>query len=152
MSNNKYKFKIYEYTNSKGKTFTGTSKEIIKKAGISSVTLYSYGEPIGSRCAEIKAYDKRTKETHYGTVEEIMEHMDIANYTTITNALQRGGNMLKYRFELTGEWLFVPDESYVPKNNRKQVEKPKRKRPVTPMSDYAQQLFEHSTRHLRRDA
>lgn len=152
MSNNKYKFKLYEYTNSKGKTFTGTSKEIMKKAGVSSVTLYSYGEPIGSRCAEIKAYDKRTKETHYGTVEEIMEHMDIANYTTITNALQRGGNMLKYRFELTGEWLFVPDESYVPKNKRKQVEKPKRKQPVTPMSEYGKQLFEHSTRHLRGDA
>lgn len=152
MSNNKYKFKLYEYTNSKGKTFTGTSKEIMKKAGISSVTLYSYGEPIGSRCAEIKAYDKRTKETYYGTVEEIMEYMNISNYTTITNALQRGGNMLKYRFELTGEWLFVPDESYVPKNKRKQVEKSKRKQPVTPMSDYGKQLFEHSTRHLRRDA
>lgn len=151
MSNNKYKFKLYEYTNSKGKTFTGTSKEIIKKASISSVTLYSYGEPIGSRCAEIKAYDKRTKETYYGTVEEIMEYMDISKYTTITNALQRGGNMLKYRFELTGEWLFVPDESYVPKNKRKQVDKPKRQ-PVTPMSNYGKQLFEHSTKHLRRDA
>lgn len=151
MSNNKYKFKLYEYTNSKGKTFTGTSKEIIKKASISSVTLYSYGEPIGSRCAEIKAYDKRTKETYYGTVEEIMEHMNISNYTTITNALQRGGNMLKYRFELTGEWLFVPDESYVPKNKCKYGDKPKRQ-PVTPMSEYGKQLFEWSTRHLRRDA
>lgn len=152
MSNNKYKYKLYEYTNRKGETFTGTSKEIMKKAGISSVTLYSYGEPIGSRCAEIKAYDKRTKETYYGTVEEIMDYMDISLYTTVTNALMRGGNMLNYKLELTGEWLFIPDESYSPKNKRKQDAKPKRKQPVTPMSEYAQQLFEHSTRHLRRDA
>lgn len=153
MSNNKFKFTIYEYTNSAGKTFTGTTNDLVKEAKVSKVTLYSYSEKIGTRCAEIKAYDKRIKETYYGTVEEIMEYLDISAYTTVTNAIQRGGNMLNYRLELTGEWLFIPSEEYVQSKKTKLITKePKPKYPVTPMSDYAKQLFEHSTRHLRRDA
>ena len=154
MTNQTMKFEnvIFEMEH-KGETLRGTSQELVERTGLSMVTVRSRAINVGIRHAEIEAYDKLTRKTFKGDLESVKEFLNLSLSSTIRSAFKRGGNMRDYKVRVTGEGIFVPIVKVEPiKKNSVTTNEQVRKHKPVPMSEYAQQLFEHSTRHLRRDA
>ena len=151
-----YRLTVYEY-NRDGETYIGTRDELTEITGVAKGNLYLYTVKIGTRHMKLKAVHKKTGEVHYGTLSDLAKKTKL-NFNTIREAVtQREGNMLNYTVTPTGQHII---ELF--NGQRKTTDKPKehnvvektvkKRQPVTPMSKYWQDMFEQSTRHLRRDA
>ena len=151
-----YRLTVYEY-NRDGETYIGTRDELTEITGVAKGNLYLYTVKIGTRHMKVKAVNKKTGEVHYGSLADLAKKTKL-KVTTIREAVtQREGNMLNYTVTPTGQYIIELLDG-----QRKTTGKPKahkvvdrtvpKRQPVTPMSNYWKDMFELSTRHLRRDA
>ena len=151
-----YRLTVYEY-NRDGETHIGTRDELSEITGVAKGNLHLYTVKIGTRHMKLKAVNKKTGEVHYGTLADLAKKTKL-NFNTIREAVtQREGNMQNYTVTPTGQHII---ELF--NGQRKTTGKPKahkvvernvpERQPVTPMSEYWKDMFERSTRHLRRDA
>ncbi len=94
---------------------------------------------------------------HYGTLSDLAKKTKLKLSTIREAVTQREGNLQNYTVTPTGQHIVE-----LLNDQRKTTDKPKahnvvdrtvsERQPVTPMSDYWKDMFEWSTRHLRRDA
>lgn len=151
-----YRLTVYEY-NRDGETYIGTRDELTEITGVAQGNLYLYTVKIGTRHMKLKAVHKKTGEVHYGTLADLAKKTKLKLSTIREAVTQREGNMQNYTVTPTGQYIV---EMF--NGQRKTTGKPKtqnvvdrtvpERQPVTPMSKYWQDMFEQSTRHLRRDA
>ena len=153
---NTYRISVYEYHRD-GEIHVGTQDELTEITGVAKGNLHLYSEKIGTRHMKLKAVNKKTGEVHYGTLSDLAKKTKL-NFNTIREAVtQREGNMQNYTVTPTGQHIVE-----LLNGQRKTIGEPKahnvvdrtvqKRQPVTPMSDYWKDMFELSTRHLRRDA
>ena len=151
-----YRITVYEY-NRDGEIHVGTREELSEITGVAQGNLHLYTVKIGTRHMKLKAVNKKTGEVHYGTLSDLAKKTKL-NFNTIREAVtQREGNMQNYTVTPTGQYIIE-----MLNGQRKTTGKPKahkvvdrtvpKRQPVTPMSNYWKDMFELSTRHLRRDA
>ena len=151
-----YRLTVYEY-NRDGETHVGTRDELTEITGVAQGNLYLYTVKIGTRHMKLKAVHKETGEVHYGTLADLAKKTKLRLDTIRAAVTEREGNMQNYTVTPTGQYIVeLLDGQRKTTGNPKThnvVEKtvPKRQ-PVTPMSEYWKDMFELSTRHLRRDA
>lgn len=158
----KYKIEIYQFIDRYGKHHEGSAKEIHDKTGVKLPTIYAYGHKLGTRWLELQVYSKIKRESFVGNIEGAAEFLNLSKTYRIADALKRGGKMRDYNVALTGEVIFETTTPRVDKYEqvgvkptsivgRVKIKTQYSHKPV-PMSEYGKQLFEWSTRHLRRDA
>lgn len=166
----KFKLNVYAFKDRNGKRHEGTVKEISKATGVSENYIYDNSDLIGAYWEEFEAYDKINKREIFGNIDEVTEALGLSSNYSIRNALKRGGDLRDYKVKLTGKKIFVSEEdSMIVKRTHKERFAPIPSRdeqreqikvfknvPAKQVewkpSDYVRDLFEHSTRHLRRDA
>ena len=151
-----YRLTVYEY-NRDGETHIGTRDELSEITGVAKGNLYLYTVKIGTRHMKLKAVHKKTGEVHYGTLSDLAKKTKLKLSTIREAVTQREGNMQNYTVTPTGQHIVE-----LLNGQRKTMGKPKahkvvernvpERQPVTPMSNYWKDMFEWSTRHLRRDA
>ena len=157
-----YRLTVYEY-NRDGETYIGTRDELTEITGVAKGNLYLYTVKIGTRHMKLKAVHKKTGEVHYGTLSDLAKKTKLKLSTIREAVTQREGNLQNYTVTPTGQHIIE-----LSNGQRKTTGKPKapeapeahnvvertvpERQPVTPMSDYWKNMFEWSTRHLRRDA
>lgn len=139
----KTRLTIYEF---KG-LYTGLSDEIAEKHGFKESSVIKNSLIIGYMYPEVKAVEMKTGETFFGTIDDAVMFSGLTE-RRVSKILRQNQSSPNWKFTYTGEYI---EKSFM--NKRKEEKKElKRKQPITPMSEYGKQLFEHSTRHLRRDA
>lgn len=151
-----YRLSVYEY-NRDGETHIGTQDELTEITGVAKGNLYLYTVKIGTRHMKLKAVHKITGEVHYGTLADLAKKTKLKPGTIREAVTQREGNLQNY--------TVTPTDQYIVElfnGQRKTTGKPKarnvvdrtvpERQPFTPMSKYWRDMFELSTRHLRRDA
>ena len=151
-----YRLTVYEY-NRDGEIHVGTREELSEITGVAQGNLHLYTVKIGTRHLKLKAVHKETGETHYGTLADLAKKTKLKSSTIREAVTHREGNMQNYTVTPTGQYIVE-----MLNGQRKTTGKPKthkvvdrteqKRQPVTPMSDYWKDMFELSTRHLRRDA
>ena len=151
-----YRLTVYEY-NRDGEIHVGTQDELSEITGVAKGNLYLYTVKIGTRHMKLKAVHKKTGEVHYGTLSDLAKKTKLKLSTIREAVTHREGNMQNYTVTPTGQYIVE-----MLNGQRKTTGKPKaqnvvdrtvpERQPVTPMSKYWRDMFELSTRHLRRDA
>ena len=151
-----YRISVYEY-NRDGEIHVGTQDELTEITGVAKGNLHLYSEKIGTRHMKLKAVHKKTGEVHYGTLADLAKKTKLKLSTIREAVTQREGNMQNYTVTPTGQYIVE-----MLNGQRKTTGEPKvqnvvdrtvpERQPVTPMSEYWKNMFEWSTRHLRRDA
>ena len=151
-----YRLTVYEY-NRDGEIHVGTRDELSEITGVAKGNLYLYTVKIGTRHVKLKAVHKKTDEVHYGTLSDLAKKTKLKLSTIREAVTHREGNMQNYTVTPTGQYII---EMF--NGQRKTTGKPKAQnvvdrtvpepQPVTPMSQYWKDMFELSTRHLRRNA
>ena len=151
-----YRLTVYEY-NRDGEIHVGTQDELTEITGVAKGNLYLYTVKIGTRHMKLKAVHKKTGEVHYGTLSDLAKKTKLKSSTIREAVTQREGNMRNYTVTPTGQHIVE-----LLNGQRKTTGKPKahnvvdrtvpKRQPVTPMSEYWKDMFELSTRHLRRNA
>ena len=151
----KWRENLYEVKR-RGEIYTGTSEQISKEMNVKREYAPSAGKFIGTRYAQLKVVDLETSETFYGNLE------DVQDFTGMTSAHIK--KMVKNTHHTSPNWEVTFTGQYIV--DLIGVDKPKSVKPVSehisvkpvysnkpvPMSRYAQELFEWSTKHLRREA
>ena len=151
-----YRLTVYEY-NRDGEIHVGTQDELTEITGVAKGNLYLYTVKIGIRHMKLKAIHKKTGEVHYGTLADLAKKTKLKLSTIREAVTNREGNLQNYTVTPTGQYIIELLDG-----QRKTTGKPKehnvvektvqKRQPVTPMSKYWKDMFERSTRHLRRDA
>ena len=151
-----YRLTVYEY-NRDGEIHVGTRDELTEITGVAKGNLHLYTVKTGTRHMKLKAVHKKTGEVHYGTLSDLAKKTKLKSSTIREAVTQREGNMQNYTVTPTGQYIVE-----LLNGQRKTTGKPKaqnvvdrtvtKRQPVTPMSKYWKDMFELSTRHLRRDA
>ena len=151
-----YRLTVYEY-NRDGEIHVGTQDELTEITGVAKGNLYLYTVKIGTRHMKLKAVHKKTGEVHYGTLADLAKKTKLKLSTIREAVTNREGNLQNYTVTPTGQYIIELLDG-----QRKTTGKPKehnvvektvqKRQPVTPMSKYWKDMFERSTRHLRRDA
>ena len=139
----KTRLTIYEY---KG-LYTGLSDEKAKKHGFNEASVIRNSLIIGYIYPEVKAVEMKTGETFFGTMDDAAMFSGLTE-RRVSKILRQNQNSPNWQFTYTGEYI---EKSFM-KKRKEENKASKRKQPVTPMSEYGKQLFEHTTRGLRRDA
>ena len=150
-----YRITVYEY-NRDGEIHVGTREELSEITGVAQGNLHLYTVKAGTRHMKLKAVHKKTGEVHYGTLADLAKKTKLRLDTIRAAVTEREGNMQNYTVTPTGQFIVELLDG-----QRKTTGKPKehnvvektipKRQPVTPMSKYWQDMFERSTRHLRRD-
>ena len=157
-----YRLTVYEY-NRDGETYIGTRDELSEITGVAKGNLYLYTVKIGTRHMKLKAVHKKTGEVHYGTLSDLAKKTKLKSSTIREAVTQREGNMLNYTVTPTGQHIIElsngqrkttgkPEAPEAPEAHNVVDKTVQKRQPVTPMSKYWKDMFEWSTRHLRRDA
>ena len=151
-----YRITVYEY-NRDGEIHVGTREELSEITGVAQGNLHLYTVKAGTRHMKLKAVHKKTGEVHYGTLADLSKKTKLRLDTIRAAVTEREGNMQNYTVTPTGQYIVEMLDG-----QRKTTGKPKthnvvertvtKRQPVTPMSEYWEDMFERSTRHLRRDA
>ena len=151
-----YRLTVYEY-NRDGEIHVGTREELSEITGVAQGNLHLYTVKAGTRHMKLKAVHKITGEVHYGTLSDLSKKTKLRLDTIRAAVTERKGNMQNYTVTPTGQYVVE-----LLNGQRKITGKPKahnvvdttmrKRQPVTPMSKYWKDMFEWSTRHLRRDA
>ena len=151
-----YRITVYEY-NRDGEIHVGTREELSEITGVAQGNLHLYTVKAGTRHMKLKAVHKITGEVHYGTLSDLSKKTKLRLDTIRAAVTEREGNMQNYTVTPTGQYIVE-----MLNGQRKTTGEPKaqnvvdrtvpKRQPVTPMSSYWKDMFEWSTRHLRRDA
>ena len=151
-----YRLTVYEY-NRDGEIHVGTREELSEITGVAQGNLHLYTVKAGTRHMKLKAVHKITGEVHYGTLSDLSKKTKLRLDTIRAAVTERKGNMQNYTVTPTGQYIIELLDG-----QRKTTGKPEahnvvdrtvpERQPVTPMSKYWKDMFELSTRHLRRDA
>ena len=151
-----YRLTVYEY-NRDGEIHVGTREELSEITGVAQGNLHLYTVKIGTRHLKLKAVHKKTGEVHYGTLADLAKKTKLRLDTIRAAVTEREGNMQNYTVTPTGQYIVE-----MLNGQRKTTGEPKaqnvvdrtvpKRQPVTPMSSYWKDMFELSTRHLRRNA
>ena len=150
----KHRINVYEVTINYER-FTGTVDDIAKQTGWSESKARNNSVFIGHRLAKLKGVNRETREVHYGALEEIADWSGISQnrVRAIVAGTRHSPN---FDFTFTGQYiveLIGTDKPKIQKPTAGHIDiKPVYNRKPVPMSRYAQELFEWSTKHLRRDA
>ena len=151
-----YRLTVYEY-NRDGEIHVGTREELSEITGVAKGNLHLYTEKIGTRHMKLKAVHKKTGEVHYGTLSDLSKKTKLRLDTIRAAVTERKGNMQNYTVTPTGQYIVEmlngqrKTTGKLKAHNVVERNVPERQ-PVTPMSKYWKDMFEWSTRHLRRDA
>ena len=151
-----YRISVYEY-NRDGEIHVGTQEELTEATGVAKGNLHLYSEKIGTRHMKLKAVHKKTGEVHYGTLADLAKKTKLKSSTIREAVTQREGNLQNYTVTPTGQHIVellngqrkTTGEPKAHKVVDRTVQKPQ---PVTPMSEYWKDMFEQTTRHLRRES
>ena len=157
-----YRITVYEY-NRDGETYVGTRDELTEITGVAKGNLHLYTVKIGTRHMKLKAVNKKTGEVHYGTLSDLAKKTKLKLSTIREAVTHREGNMQNYTVTPTGQYIIEmlngqrkttgkPEAPEAHKAHKVVDRTVPKRQPVTPMSKYWQDMFEWSTRHLRRDA
>ena len=151
-----YRITVYEY-NRDGEIHVGTREELSEITGVAQGNLHLYTVKAGTRHMKLKAVHKKTGEVHYGTLADLAKKTKLRLDTIRAAVTEREGNMQNYTVTPTGQYIVELLDG-----QRKTTGKPKaqnvvdrtvpERQPVTPMSEYWKDMFERSTRHLRRES
>ena len=151
-----YRITVYEY-NRDGEIHVGTREELSEITGVAQGNLHLYTVKAGTRHMKLKAVHKITGEVHYGTLSDLSKKTKLRLDTIRAAVTEREGNMQNYTVTPTGQYIVELLDG-----QRKTTGKPKaqnvvdrtvpERQPVTPMSEYWKDMFERSTRHLRRES
>lgn len=150
----KHRINVYEVTINYER-FSGAVDDIVKQTGWSESKVRNNSVVIGHRLAKLKGVNHETGEVHYGTLEEISDWSGMSlNRVRALVAGQR--HSPNFDFTFTGQYivdLIGADKPKIQKPTAGHIDiKPVYTHKPVPMSRYAKELFEWSTRHLRRDA
>ena len=151
-----YRLTVYEY-NRDGEIHVGTREELSEITGVAQGNLHLYTVKAGTRHMKLKAVHKITGEVHYGTLSDLSKKTKLRLDTIRAAVTEREGNMQNYTVTPTGQFIveLLDGQRKItgkPKAHNVVEENVPERQPVTPMSKYWQDMFEWSTRHLRRDA
>ena len=150
----KHRINVYEVTINY-EIFTGTVDDIAEKTGWSDSKIRKNSKFIGHRLAKLKGINQKTKEVHYGTLEEIADWSGM-NQNRVRSIVAGKRYSPNFDFTFTGQYiveLIGADKPKKQKPTSGHIDiKPIYTNKPVPMSRYAQELFEWSTKHLRRDA
>ena len=151
-----YRITVYEY-NRDGEIHVGTREELSEITGVAQGNLHLYTVKAGTRHMKLKAVHKKTGEVHYGTLADLAKKTKLRLDTIRAAVTEIEGNMQNYTVTPTGQYIVELLDG-----QRKTTGKPKaqnvvdrtvpERHPVTPMSEYWKDMFERSTRHLRRES
>ena len=151
-----YRLTVYEY-NRDGEIHVGTREELSEITGVAQGNLHLYTVKAGTRHMKLKAVHKKTGEVHYGTLADLAKKTKLRLDTIRAAVTEREGNMQNYTVTPTGQYIVELLDGQRKTTGKSKAQNvvdrtvPERQ-PVTPMSKYWQDMFEQSTRHLRRDA
>ena len=151
-----YRLTVYEY-NRDGETYIGTRDELSEITGVAKGNLYLYTVKIGIRHVKLKAVHKITGEAHYGTLSDLAKKTKLKPGTIREAVTKREGNLQNYTVTPTGQYIVEMlngqrKTTGIPKAHKVVDRTVPERQPVTPMSKYWNDMFERTTRHLRRDA
>lgn len=132
--------------------YTGTTIELMKELGWTQSQVNKNSRVIGARHLEIKATNPRTGRHFFGTLTDMERKLKVS-LSNITRAVKKEGKTSGHRLELTGKSI---TEYYTPKK-KKTVKpkpsyvnvKPAPKRNTSTMSDYWNDMFRWSVKHLQ---
>ena len=152
MTKRAFKKNVYEFI--RGNVVEiGTADELEKLTGVKQRDQNRFAKKIGVRHIKVRAKHKEHGDVHYGTLEELEEVIGVKVHTMRNSINKKNGELSNYILKDTGEYIIdyirVPMKPIDPPQEKKQ---PECTRETVPMSEYAQDLFEWSTKHLRRDA
>lgn len=147
----KHKINVYEVIVNY-QSYVGTVDEIAEQLNWSVSNVRLNGKVVGQRFTKIKVVNKHTKEVFYGTLEEVADWSFLSlNY--IRASMQKGRSNNHYEFIFTGQYIvrmFNAEKPGVikPKTDYTAA-KPKRKQQAIGMSDYWNDMFRWSVKHLQ---
>src|SRR5699024_3859845 len=150
----KHRINVYEVTINYDR-FSGTVEDITKQTGWSESNVRNNAEVIGHRIAKLTGANHETGEVYYGGREEMAEWSGVSqNRVRSLVAGQRYSP--NFDFTFTGQYIVDligadKPKAVKPVSDHVSVKPVYSHKPV-PMSRYAQELLDWSTRHLRRDA
>jgi len=150
----KHRINVYEVTINYER-FSGTVDDIVKQTGWSESKVRNNSVVIGHRLAKLKGVNRETREVQYGTLEEMADWSGVSQ-NRIRAIVAGQKHSPNFDFTFTGQYivdLIGADKPKLVKPVSDHVSvKPVYSHKPVPMSKYARELFEWSTRHLRRDA
>ena len=154
-----YRLTVYEY-NRYGETYICTRDELSEITGVAKGNLHLYTVKIGTRHMKLKAVNKKTGEVHYGTLPDLVKKTKLSLSTIREAVTQREGNTRNYTVTPTGQHIVellngqrkTTGKPEAPEAHKVVERTVQKRQPVTPMSKYWKDMFELSTRHLRRNA
>ena len=157
-----YRITVYEY-NRDGEIHVGTREELSEITGVAQGNLHLYTVKAGTRHMKLKAVHKITGEAHYGTLSDLAKKTKLKPGTIREAVTQREGNLQNYTVTPTGQHIIElsngqrkttgkPEAPETPEAHNVVDKTVQKRQPVTPMSKYWKDMFELTTRHLRRNA
>lgn len=151
----KWEEKVYEVKRG-DLIHTGTPQQISEELSVRKDYAANFGKCIGVRYPMLKAVSVETLEVSYGNVEEISEFTGLSvNHIKkiMTNARRQSPS---WDITLTGKYkvdLIGADKPKIQKPTAGHIDiKPVYSHKPVPMSRYAKELLDWSTKRLRRDA
>ena len=151
----KWKEKVYEVQR-KHEIYTGTPEQIGEQLNVRKGYASNFGAHIGTRWARLKAVDLETLDTFYGNRDEVAAFTGLTNSRVMKIVRESDGKSPHFEITFTGKYdveLFGADKPKIQKPTAGHIDiKPVYTHKPVPMSRYAKELFEWSTKHLRRDA
>ena len=157
-----YRITVYEY-NRDGEIHVGTREELSEITGVAQGNLHLYTVKAGTRHMKLKAVHKITGEVHYGTLSDLSKKTKLRLDTIRAAVTEREGNLQNYTVTPTGQFIVElldgqrkttgkPEAPEAHKAHKVVDRTVPERQPVTPMIKYWKDMFELSTRHLRRNA
>lgn len=135
--------------------YSGTVGDIAKQTGWSEAKVRNNGVVIGHRLAKLKGVNHETGNVFYGALQDMEDWSGIKS-NTIRSMISENRSTRTFEFTFTGQYivdLIGADKPKTVKPTSDHISvKPVYTHKPVPMSRYAQELFEWSTKHLRRDA
>lgn len=140
---------VYEYK-TKSKQATGTAEELSKLLGIKTLSVLNHAIITGYKYPQVKAVDMNSSETFYGTATEVSKFSGMTE-RRINKILRHDHHSPNWKFTYTGKYV-KPGYGHKEEVVKQTKIKPQYSHKPVPMSRYAKELLDWSTRHLRRDA
>lgn len=135
--------------------YSGTAEDIAKQTGWSEAKVRNNGVVIGHRLAKLKGVNHETGEVFYGALQDMADWSGIKS-NTVRAMVSEGRSTRNFDFTFTGQYivdLIGVEKPKIQKPTAGHIDiKPVYTHKPVPISRYAKELLDWSTRHLRRDA
>src|SRR5699024_7164330 len=134
--------------------YSGTAEDIAKQTGWSEAKVRNNGVVIGHRLAKLKGVNHETGEVFYGALQDMADWSGVRS-NTVRAMVSENRSTRNFDFTFTGQYivdLIGADKPNIQKPTAGHVSvKPVYSHKPVPMSRYAQELFEWSTKHVWRE-